>query len=203
MMSVEEQRAYWREQKRNEYAHRKDAILARNKLWCLSNPEKKRSSDKRIAERNKIRRSQQAKQWWAKNGHKSEVKQRQSAQGKADYRKNRARVLARHKAWRESNKGYWRSIAQRKRALKLNSAVNLAGIREWMKQVKSQPTAICYYCRERVSTDKIHFDHVVPLFRGGPHCLENLCVACQPCNQSKHKHNIRGWVRIGQQLLEL
>ncbi len=29
-------------------------------------------------------------------------------------------------------------------------------------------------------------DHMVPLSRGGLHCWTNVCLACPPCNLSKH-----------------
>ena len=31
----------------------------------------------------------------------------------------------------------------------------------------------------------VHFDHVMPLARGGPHCAENLRPSCAPCNAKK------------------
>jgi 5-methylcytosine-specific restriction endonuclease McrA len=43
---------------------------------------------------------------------------------------------------------------------------------------------LCAYCRMPVSMG-FSFDHLVPIARGGPHSLVNLCVVCQPCNVRK------------------
>jgi hypothetical protein len=46
----------------------------------------------------------------------------------------------------------------------------------------------CYYCHKKLD-DKYHIDHVIPLAKGGSDGPENLVVACQFCNLSKHdKH---------------
>lgn len=51
---------------------------------------------------------------------------------------------------------------------------------------------ICRYCG---STDgPWHIDHVVPLSKGGKSTLDNLVVACGPCNQSKGDRLIEEWV---------
>jgi 5-methylcytosine-specific restriction endonuclease McrA len=92
---------------------------------------------------------------------------------------------------------------QKRRALKAKAAVNLVHITEWMAAVKSKPFARCYYCNAKVSTDKIHFDHMIPLSKGGPHSVENLCVSCVLCNLSKGAKQIDEWQREGQQVLGL
>jgi len=46
---------------------------------------------------------------------------------------------------------------------------------------------ICFYCeRQLASIQDGHFDHVVPLSRGGSDGPENLVFACPGCNWRKH-----------------
>ncbi|MFC3859291.1 HNH endonuclease [Deinococcus antarcticus] len=46
------------------------------------------------------------------------------------------------------------------------------------------------FCRvhraeQLLAVDHFAVDHVVPLSNGGLHVLENLVIACQPCNRAK------------------
>lgn len=104
------------------------------------------------------------------------------------YRKNRSRFIA---------KAINRDRA--KRALTRNPELIIA----WMMAVRTKPEAVCYYCRVMWPISEIHFDHVLPLKRGGNHTIENLCVACKTCNLRKNAKLIHEWNRPGQQLLDL
>lgn len=46
---------------------------------------------------------------------------------------------------------------------------------------------LCEYCKtpERLSGYAFEVEHVVPLARGGPDSLDNLALACGPCNKIK------------------
>ena len=50
----------------------------------------------------------------------------------------------------------------------------------------------CAYC----GGPHEHWDHVIPIARGGPHCLSNLRPACARCNLSKNDKTLREWVRL-------
>ena len=41
---------------------------------------------------------------------------------------------------------------------------------------------VCIYCG---SAEDLTLDHLIPLTREGPHCQDNLAVACRSCNSSK------------------
>ncbi len=49
----------------------------------------------------------------------------------------------------------------------------------------------CRYCGRTDGT--MHIDHVVPVSLGGGDEPENLCVACAPCNHSKHATPLSEW----------
>lgn len=44
----------------------------------------------------------------------------------------------------------------------------------------------CYWCCHLLIGEKFHLDHVHPRARGGTDDLENLRIACVPCNLSKN-----------------
>jgi 5-methylcytosine-specific restriction endonuclease McrA len=53
----------------------------------------------------------------------------------------------------------------------------------------------CFYCKEPLNRD-FHIDHKIPIAKGGTHSLENMVLACMPCNQEKHAKDIdeyRSW----------
>jgi 5-methylcytosine-specific restriction endonuclease McrA len=44
---------------------------------------------------------------------------------------------------------------------------------------------LCAYCQDRPYE---HWDHVVPISKGGPHALSNLVPSCAHCNHTKWAH---------------
>ncbi|MGQ9498704.1 MAG: HNH endonuclease [Desulfotomaculales bacterium] len=54
----------------------------------------------------------------------------------------------------------------------------------------------CVYCG---SKEKLTFDHIIPLSRGGPDITSNLVLACRKCNSSKRDKDIFYWYAIERQ----
>ena len=50
----------------------------------------------------------------------------------------------------------------------------------------------CAYCGS--IKGPFHLDHVLPWSRGGQHTVENLTVACQPCNTAKSDMTLDEWM---------
>jgi len=50
---------------------------------------------------------------------------------------------------------------------------------------------VCAYCGSQEGPFEV--DHVHPWSRGGRDDLENLTVACRPCNQSKRDRTVEEW----------
>ena len=43
----------------------------------------------------------------------------------------------------------------------------------------------CYYCKDEVEKKQATIDHVSPRASGGTEDLQNLVIACKPCNSKK------------------
>lgn len=123
---------------------------------------------------------------------------------KAEYRqKNRELLREKQRQYTIDHPEQLLNASAVRRARKRNGTVNSRGIRKWMEQVKSGRSFICYYCQERISVKHIHFDHIVPLSKGGKHCLSNLCASCDECNLNKRAKLINEMKINGQQLMSL
>jgi 5-methylcytosine-specific restriction endonuclease McrA len=138
---------------------------------------------------NKSKEIAAGKLWASRNRDKTR-KASTKYRSKPEYKEyNRIRMLK----YRQDNRGIVNSIAQKRRAFKRNTTVDMDRILEWMKLVHSKPTFICQYCKTEYPTNRVHFDHIVPLCRGGVHSIENLCASCPSCNLSKGKKLLSEW----------
>lgn len=76
-----------------------------------------------------------------------------------------------------------KSVAKcvRRRARLANAEINSFTAEEWTF-MKMSYSFKCAYCQ----ADKpLCIDHVIPLSRGGNHCLANIVPACRSCNSKK------------------
>jgi 5-methylcytosine-specific restriction endonuclease McrA len=56
---------------------------------------------------------------------------------------------------------------------------------------------LCFYCGlQHASPQEGHFDHVIPLTRGGSDNPDNIVFACRACNWSKHDRTPDEWRRM-------
>lgn len=177
----------------------KERIKGYRKNWEANNLEAARA-----------KRNRKSKKYYARK------KDRLTAYKKAYYLKHRERLLQKskdhHAANRERRNSYikrWQKAnpekvhyhGNKRRALELAAQGNLITIQAYVRSVKSRRTAVCYYCGTRFASSKVHFDHIVPLAKGGAHSAENLCVSCPPCNRRKHTKLLPEFKIEGQQLL--
>lgn len=49
----------------------------------------------------------------------------------------------------------------------------------------------CAYCNGKFE----HIDHLIPLSKGGKHCLANLRPSCKKCNNKKFNKNAKAWLK--------
>lgn len=69
-----------------------------------------------------------------------------------------------------------------------------------LRDLLGQYGECCAYCRGPLdlvrgsrSPRALHWDHVIPLARGGAHSKDNLVPACRSCNESKHTRLVEEW----------
>lgn len=60
--------------------------------------------------------------------------------------------------------------------------------REVMLKVVRRDGQRCQRCWRNVPDNELHFDHVIPVARGGPSTVSNVRVLCQDCNLEKSAH---------------
>ena len=59
------------------------------------------------------------------------------------------------------------------------------------QQVTKRAKRRCEYCKARLDIVLyVEIDHVIPESAGGETTLENLCLACAPCNRAKQDAQI-------------
>lgn len=73
---------------------------------------------------------------------------------------------------------------------------NYEPLPQWKKTyVYQRDSGQCTYCGEYVSRPKSHIDHSVSRINGGTNHLNNLRLACAPCNLSKGALNAKQFSR--------
>ena len=85
------------------------------------------------------------------------------------------------RVWAKANQPT-RTRRDRKKANKTGAAIG----RVDYKAIMQAWDRVCHICRRVVAEgEKTHFDHVIPLAKGGPHTQENILPAHAVCNLRK------------------
>lgn len=74
------------------------------------------------------------------------------------------------------------ATAQIRRARKMSAAIGKVDY----AFIRRRDRMRCHLCRTDVLEADLHFDHVIPLSKGGSHSNENISVAHSWCNSSKN-----------------
>ena len=110
----------------------------------------------------------------------------------------KAYTRAYYLANKEARKKYTRDYAKKnpekmacygakRRAQQADAPIcDLVAVAKWRSETRKKRRLTCYWCGKSVSGRNCHFDHVIPLSKGGSESLENYCVSCPKCNLSKH-----------------
>lgn len=53
------------------------------------------------------------------------------------------------------------------------------------RQLLDEYGTYCWWCRVNFPAEKLTLDHLKPKSRGGSNSLENLRLACRPCNEKR------------------
>jgi 5-methylcytosine-specific restriction endonuclease McrA len=93
-----------------------------------------------------------------------------------------AACKANAKAWRAANPRKRREYEMRRHAIKRATAIE----RVDYERIWRESDGVCGICKQHIRVyDEIHFDHVVPLSKGGTHTYNNIQVAHARCNMRK------------------
>lgn len=192
---------YTREYNRKYQEANKERLREVARKWREANPDKVKASRERQKESSRIR----SRKWLEDPDnklHSSKVKREYWKKNKSVlYARNRARILKDHEAYKEYMREYAakNKEAAYKRAkqwkldnpdkVKLNNAKRKAQklgtkVGRISFQAIKAKGMVCGICGEPVE-GKYHFDHIIPLARGGTHTQDNLQIAHPSCNLSK------------------
>lgn len=184
-------RAYLRQYRATHYEHvlaydrayrakNSEKIKARLKAWRLSNAERikvGRHTQSYRAYANMIRRDRYQ--------NDPEFKAQQLALG--------SNYLKRRPLWMRRNE-YGMRQARRSSA----KIVDPDSVREFYRQIFSQPQATCAYCLHVFQISDIVVDHMKPFAWGGEHAVSNLTPSCKTCNLKKGSIPYDTWVNLNQ-----
>jgi 5-methylcytosine-specific restriction endonuclease McrA len=158
------------------------------KVWRARNKQRIRTNWRRWATKNaarltakgKARTPEQRKRfydkWYAKNRDVQLAKRRQRYQDNLDSERARSRE------WDAANREKRIAKDHKRRAQKLKTQIRPVDFGRVLKRSRG----ICGICKRRFDTNStLHFDHIIPLSKGGPHTEQNLQAAHAYCNLSK------------------
>lgn len=103
------------------------------------------------------------------------------AQWASWYERNRETKLANDSAYWKAHPEKSSELCARRRARILATQVEPVDYR----RVLELHGRVCHLCGDAIGDD-LHFDHVIPLARGGEHSYENVRPAHAGCNHRKH-----------------
>lgn len=174
----------FKERNRSYYQRNRERMLAYEAAKYQTDPDyvqrKKAAALKRRVEKADEVKAQKAAAYRAAD---PEV---EAAKRAAYYAAHRAEWREHGRRWRELNPERASLISRngkgRRRARELGGSVTKADL----SAILAEYGMHCHICDSDIeSRADLHFDHVVPLARGGAHSPENLRPAHAKCNQSK------------------
>lgn len=160
------------------YELNRDKISERVAKWQRDNPERVRERSRRFEAAHRAERNSRPRDPVAR-----------AAQWRSWYAENRESVLARASERARGNPDIKRESQSRRRARARNAPQHRVMPSDLARE-RMRAQGLCSYCRVNPGE---HWDHRVPLARGGAHSLGNLTLSCAPCNQQKHTKTVMEW----------
>lgn len=163
-----------RETARNYYRRNRDRIDEYHRRRRSRNPEPERARKRKWLEANRARHNARNARWRRNNPERARAMDRRTRQ------RRRAELDAAIREWRQRHPEKVAEYNRTRRARLRNALVIDFSIDQLMDRLAYWGNR-CWMCGDEANA----VDHVIPLARGGPHCLANLRPACGPCNSSK------------------
>lgn len=178
-----------------EATHRKEAIT-RASNWVAANRERNQHNQKVYRSKNAAHLQAYKAEYHKRNRnkirayniayrikHKSNLKARSDAYRQA----NRGVIKARNNARYEKYPEVYLANAAKRKAVKKRAAIGTdrKSYALFLRHIRTAEKIPCYWCKKPTSRNDRHKDHIIPLSRGGPDAVENLCCSCARCNLQK------------------
>lgn len=191
------------EKKRRYREDNQDEFRERDRRYHQENRDERLEYNRRYYEANRNELLEQKRRYWEENRDELLERKRHYYKGhratKLDYNRryyeanreellerkrryyeeNRDEVREQNRRYREANQEKRYENNRRRRARKLD-ALHVP-FTDSELAARLSMFAGCWMCGEEAGT----VDHLIPIARGGPHCLSNLRPACGSCNSSK------------------
>ena len=181
----------------------KEKQSALRAAWLIANRDKWKASGVAWRKANREKHLKNSAEWRKNNPERAKAGRRSwkmanpekvKATTVAWRKENRQRLKSYSRNYRSKNKDIFRAQTQLRRARKLSASIGpSAPIVSWAKSLRKSKQVICYWCGLRVTGKKAHMDHIIALAKGGSHSIENLCISCSTCNQSKNAKTLEQW----------
>jgi len=128
-----------------------------------------------------------------KRQYREEHKEEMAAYKRQYYQEHEEKIVAYQsqygRQWRKENPEKHREYEHRRRARKAGATIG--EVNEFA--VYDLYNSTCLYCGDK---EDLTIDHIVPLNGGGPHCQDNLVIACRSCNASKSDTPLEEWIQM-------
>lgn len=170
------------EKSRAWYLKHRPEILAKQKANDARRKEEKRAYNRRYAEANRDRILANNRAYYLT--HKKERAEywkavKATPEGKAKIARYQKPY---QKAYAVTHAAEFLERSARRKALKLQTRVEP---KINYKKILRSANGLCGICRQPFDLFGIHFDHIVPLSKGGQHVTENIQATHARCNLSK------------------
>lgn len=158
----------------------KPCTLAINRKSVLMHHEKRKAEKRAVylAQRDTPEYRAYVKAYQAATRDRKRAYDRERHKGQA------SEVAKRAAEWNRANRERRAAITRNyscRRRVKVGVGVSTQALREWTAAQKK----VCHWCGCKCP-NSFHIDHYVPLSKGGAHELQNLVIACGPCNLRKN-----------------
>ncbi|NRQ35984.1 HNH endonuclease [Nonomuraea sp. NN258] len=153
--------------------------------YYVRNGERERANFKAWRERNIEHERQRWIAWHAANRdalatHKRELYAADPEGDRNRVAEWRKRNPGSHRRWREANPEKWALLNR------ANQRRRRSGDKVDYSKILERDGWVCHICGYPIDgLDDLHFDHVIPLIKGGPHSLTNIRPAHAKCNLRK------------------
>jgi 5-methylcytosine-specific restriction endonuclease McrA len=162
---------------RDHYAKNGDKIRAYNKAYIQRDHVRGKGSARSIAwyRANKERARERAKALLARHPERAAIYDRRH------YDRHVEQSRATADRYRRANMLRYREAAARRRARERATATE----RIDYQAIWDRDCGVCHICQLPVDRAVLHYDHVIPLAKGGTHTYDNIKVSHADCNIRK------------------